>query len=86
MCAVNLAAKSVKIVTGQRLALGDSLVRRLQCAVLPDGDIVRLAADLYCPCGRVLRCDPEPMGDGGFRLLCPGCHRDVVVYEPGRCP
>lgn len=60
--------------------------RRLQSAVLPDGDIVRLVTGLYCPCGRNLRCDPEPMGDGGFRLLCDGCHGDVMVYEPGRRP
>src|SRR5580765_6483951 len=54
--------------------------RPLQSAVLPDGDIVRLVAGLYCPCGRVLRCDPEPMGDD-FRLLCAGCHGDVLIYE-----
>ena len=87
MCAVfSATAKPVKIVTGQRLPLSDSVVRRLQSGVLPDGDIVRLVAGLYCPCGRVLRCDPEPVGDGGFRLLCDGCHGDVMVYEPGRRP
>ena len=79
-------AKPVKIVTRQRLAPSDSVVRRMQSAVLPDGNTVRLVAGLHCPCGRELRCDPEPMGDGGFRLLCAGCHGDVLVYEPGRRP
>ena len=53
----------------------------LQTAALPDGDF-RLVAGLRCPCcGGELRCDPEPTGDGSFRLICVGCHGDVLVYE-----
>ena len=68
------------------IIFGGNERRRMQSAALPDGNTVRLVAGLHCPCGRELRCDPEPMGDGGFRILCAGCHADVLVYELGRCP
>jgi hypothetical protein len=51
-------------------------------AILPHGRELRIAADMRCPsCGAVLRNYPEPLDDG-FRLLCAGCHRDIIVFEP----
>ncbi|WP_029582507.1 hypothetical protein [Bradyrhizobium sp. URHD0069] len=51
-------------------------------AILGDGHELRIAADMHCPsCGAVVRNYPEPLDDG-FRLLCDGCHRDIIVFEP----
>ena len=56
--------------------------QRLLSAPLPGGLTFRLAEGIHCTCGGELRCDPEPLGHlPSIRLICCGCHRDVLVYE-----
>jgi hypothetical protein len=54
---------------------------RLDTAVLPN-QIVHIADGLRCPaCGTVIRAvDTEEINDG-LRLICHGCHRDILVVE-----
>jgi transposase-like protein len=46
------------------------------------GRAIRLAP-LGCPyCGRELRAqDVEQFEDGDARIVCPGCHRDLLTIE-----
>ena len=41
------------------------------------------AARLACPhCRRALRAhDVEETGGGSIQIICPGCHRDLLVIE-----
>jgi hypothetical protein len=57
---------------------------RLQAAVLHNR-IVRIADGVSCPaCGAVIRaCDAEETNDG-VRIICHGCHRDLLVIEETR--
>jgi hypothetical protein len=47
--------------------------------------IVRIADGVSCPaCGAVIRaCDAEETNDG-VRIICHGCHRDLLVIEETR--
>jgi hypothetical protein len=43
---------------------------------------LRIAGGLKCPrCAATLRCDPETLGEYAFRLLCSGCHGDIISYD-----
>lgn len=44
---------------------------------------VRLVAGVHCPyCGRELRAqDVEPLDHGDARIVCSGCHRDILTIE-----
>ena len=46
------------------------------------GRAIKLAP-LGCPyCRHEFRAqDVEPLGDGDVRLVCPGCHRDMLMIE-----
>jgi hypothetical protein len=42
--------------------------------------IVRLACNIPCPhCGRFLRASDVEVAPGGINVICPSCHRDVLV-------
>jgi len=43
---------------------------------------LRLAGGLKCPrCAASVCCDPEPLGNYAFRLLCRECHGDIITYD-----
>jgi hypothetical protein len=58
---------------------------RLQAAVLHNRTI-RIADGLQCPsCGTAIRTtDPEDTDNGNWRIVCSGCHRDILVVEERR--
>jgi hypothetical protein len=60
-------------------------LRRLQAAVLHNRT-VRIVDGLRCPyCDTTIRAsDPEETGNGNWRILCGGCHRDILVVEESR--
>jgi hypothetical protein len=59
---------------------GEGLPRTLT-AILGSDTTVRLVDGLRCPrCRTAIRLDPEKT-DIGWRLLCAGCHVDILVVE-----
>jgi hypothetical protein len=43
---------------------------------------IRLAANTKCPhCGRCLHATDVEADFGGVRLICIGCHRDVLIIR-----
>jgi hypothetical protein len=44
--------------------------------------VVRLAAGLHCPhCQRELRPTDVELSDRGLRVVCQGCHGDLLTTE-----
>jgi hypothetical protein len=55
---------------------------RTLLASLQDGMQLRMAGGLQCVhCQAAVPCDPEPLEDGGFRIVCRSCHRDLLIYR-----
>jgi hypothetical protein len=57
---------------------------KLRAAVLFN-HIIRIA-EFPCPaCGTIVGAnDPEDDGNGGWRLICSGCHQDILISEKRR--
>jgi hypothetical protein len=54
---------------------------RLQAAVLHNRTI-RIADGVSCPaCGTAIRASDPEETDGGWRIVCSGCHRDLLVVD-----
>ena len=49
-----------------------------------DGFCIRVASGLCCPhCGKPLAPHAARHRDqDGWRMVCQGCHRDIIVIEP----
>jgi hypothetical protein len=59
---------------------GEGLLRALT-ALLGSDTTVRLVDGLRCPrCGTAIHLHPEET-DIGWRILCSGCHGDILVVE-----
>lgn len=56
---------------------------RMRSALVPDGMVLRIAEGTLCRCGRLVQNYPEPLSwPNSFRLICDGCHQDLLSYEP----